>query len=227
MQGPIWTVVPMRGIESGKSRLAPLLGPAGRAQLNRWLLARTLAVVARWSGDPARTIVVSPCERALAEASCAGATPLREAGGGLNGAVALAARAAAAAGAGHVLVLPCDLPALSTRALGALVRPARQPRHVVLAPDRAGTGTNALLAAARPEFGFCFGESSFLLHRAWAAERGWTVSLCARRELAFDLDTPADVESWIRREPDRGRRHGVRRCLRLGIMSDPMLESTA
>jgi 2-phospho-L-lactate guanylyltransferase len=186
----------MRGIAQGKSRLASVLDAAGRATLNRWLLDHTLAAVAHWSGDLARCIVVSPCEDTLEQARRLDAVALREAGGGLNSAVKHAVAAAQTAGARRILVLPCDLPELNAGALRALTRPPSRPRHVVLAPDRSGEGTNALLVDAGCDFEFQFGEASFRQHQAWADDHGWTVSVCARRELAFDLDTPVDYAQW-------------------------------
>jgi 2-phospho-L-lactate guanylyltransferase (CobY/MobA/RfbA family) len=67
---------------------------------------------------------------------------------------------------------------------------------MVIAPDRARAGTNALMIDARAGVEFQYGEASFTRHRAWAAKQGWTISTCARTELAFDLDTPADYAAW-------------------------------
>ncbi len=36
---------------------------------------------------------------------------------------------------------------------------------------------------------------------AWAESQGWTVSVCARPELTFDLDTPEDWAAWNERRP--------------------------
>ena len=196
----LWTVVPVRGLEHGKSRLAPVLDPAGRARLNRWLLERTLAVIGRRDGDLGHCVVVSPCAAALALARSAGAVALPEStGAGLNRAVSRAASCAAEHGARRVLVLPCDLPKLTIRSLAALARAARGAQRMVIAPDRAGTGTNALLVGAQQPFEFRFGEGSYARHLSLAAERGWSAAICSRPELAFDLDTPEDFAAWTER----------------------------
>jgi 2-phospho-L-lactate guanylyltransferase len=65
---------------------------------------------------------------------------------------------------------------------------------MVIAPDRRGTGTNALLVSHCCEFRF--GERSYARHLLLAAERGWTAVVVSRPELAFDLDTPADFAAW-------------------------------
>src|SRR6185295_652448 len=93
-------------------------------------------------------------------------------------------------------VLACDLPYLNADALAAMIDAAQTERHMAIAPDRHGTGTNALLVSARESFDFCFGEGSCAKHLALAAERGWRTAIVRRRELEFDLDTPEDLDRW-------------------------------
>jgi len=198
MTPEIWTIVPMRGIESGKSRLAAAIGAAGRARVNRWLLVRTLKVIKRWRGNLKHCVIVSSCDQTLELAKRAGSAVVREAKeiNDLNRAVVLGVSYAAANGAGKVLILPCDLPDLTVGALDALTREAGRQQHMVLAPDLAGTGTNALLIDACSKVEFSFGERSYARHREWAAARGWTISVCTRPEFGFDLDTPHDLAAW-------------------------------
>jgi len=125
-----------------------------------------------------------------------GAAVLCEHGGGLNPAVEEAAATARAAGATQLLVLPCDLPRLEAGALHVLAGLAQPRQHMVIAPDRSGSGTNALLIDAQDGFPFRFGEHSFAKHCAWAAAQGWSVSVCRLPALAFDLDTPEDLAEW-------------------------------
>jgi len=195
----LWTVVPVRGYARGKSRLASVLDAGARARLNRRLLLSTLRVIARWRGNLSRCVVVSPCRRTLATARRKGAaTALETPRGGLNRAAALGAYCARRNGARGVLVLPCDLPNLTPAALAAMTQAARSRKHVVIAPDRKKSGTNALLVVAPGPFEFQFGEGSFARHRLQAAQRGYGISVCARPELEFDVDTPEDLAAWRR-----------------------------
>jgi 2-phospho-L-lactate guanylyltransferase len=190
----------MRGVARGKSRLAAALDPPARARLNRVLLTLTLGVIERWRGLT-RCVVVSPCEEALATAARLGAASVLETpdAAGLNGAAALGASYASDHGARSILILPCDLPYLTPESLTALAHAAEMPRHMVIAPDKAGTGTNALLVSAQRPFEFRYGEQSFARHLLLSAERGWTAAVCARPEIAFDLDTPEDLAAWSER----------------------------
>ena len=207
----LWTIVPVRGLTAGKSRLAPVLDVAGRVALNRELLERTLAVVSAWSGAPQRTIVVSPCARTLVFARKAGATAVCEGtrAVGLNRAVRLGVAHAAAQSATHVLILPGDLPHISADALRALAEAAGRSKRLVLAPDKAGTGTNALLVGVGTGFEFAFGPASLLAHQVVARRARLRVSLVQRYDLELDLDTPDDLARWTAKASSRAPRAAV------------------
>jgi len=191
----LWIVIPVAGVSRGKTRLAPVLAPAERARLNRRLLLRTLSVIACWRGDLQCCVVVSPCARALRIAARVGAVPLREPrpARGLNQAIRYAVGASSRRGARRVLILSCDLPQLSVSALAALTRCADAGSGLTIATDAAGTGTNALLLNADVRFGFSFGLDSRVRHGDAARSLGWALTVCARPELTFDLDTPQDL----------------------------------
>ena len=194
----LWVVIPVRGIAEGKSRLAGVLDPPARARLNRQLLASTLGAIEKWRGDLSRCVVVSSCRETLATAARLGAAVLDEGAEarGLNAAAAQGTAYARSRGAQSALVLACDLPYLNADALAAMVGASEAERHMVIAPDRHETGTNALLVSAREAFDFHFGEGSCAKHAALAAERGWRAVRFRRPEIEFDLDTPADLARW-------------------------------
>ena len=189
----------MRGVLKGKSRLAPVLDVAERARLNRWLLKRTLGVIARWQGGLGRCIVVSSCAQTLLIAKRANACALADPrpNRGLDRAVDYAVGEAIRRGARQMLVLPCDLPQLSVAALDALTNRAERRHHCVIAPDRARTGTNALLLNSRGRFAFSYGPGSCARHVDASHARGWDIAVCDHPGLALDIDTPRDLVTWI------------------------------
>jgi 2-phospho-L-lactate guanylyltransferase len=76
--------------------------------------------------------------------------------------------------------------------------------RVVIAPDAAGEGTNALLLTPPDAIATCFGcADSFHRHRARAAAAGLAVSVHRAPALAFDLDTVDDLRVY----DDRLRNH--------------------
>ncbi len=192
-------IVPHRGVNAGKSRLSAVLTDVARCRLNRWLLARTVGVVAQWLGDAGRCVVVSPCEVTLALARKAGAHALAEPAGAadLNAACTHAAAHAAARGAQRLLILPCDLPCLDVAALQALESVPVTDGDVVIAPDRHHEGTNALLVDAGVRE-FAFGVNSYAKHLVQGNARGVRTVACVHAALAFDLDTADDFETWYR-----------------------------
>jgi 2-phospho-L-lactate/phosphoenolpyruvate guanylyltransferase len=197
MMSGLWCVLPLRGMALGKSRLSPALDVAARARLNRWLFARTLHVVGAWFGDLARCVVVSRCGEVFARAHEAGATVLCEIdrSSDQNRTALLGAGYAMEQGARWILALPGDLPELHGNALDALAAAAR-PGHLVIAPDAAGTGTNAVLFEAGRHVRFHFGPESAARYANWATRCGLGYSMHHVGGVAFDLDTPADLALW-------------------------------
>jgi len=198
MMPELWAVVPMRGFARGKTRLAGALDPAARTRLNRWLFARTLDVIEAWRGDLARCVIVSRCPEVYAIAARRGAPVVCEAQdpSDQNRAASAGGEYALQQGAARLVLLPCDLPDMTVDALDALTADAHRERHMTIAPDMAGTGTNAVVLDAQAHTNLCFGAGSYARYLAWAESRDWTVSVCARPELTFDLDTPEDWAAW-------------------------------
>jgi len=205
----LYIVVPVRGERSGKSRLRSVLDPVQRARLNRTLLDRTLDAIEHWQGTLARCLVVSACARSLLSARGRGAHAIREPlpRRGLSAAAALGARVARRRGARRILILPSDLALLSAASLAALLVHARTGAHAVIAPDRSGSGTNALLLPAAVGMRFEYGPDSFARHSRVLRARGWDVAVCTHPQLEFDLDTPEDLAA-VPCAADRGMRDG-------------------
>ncbi|HUP82559.1 MAG TPA: 2-phospho-L-lactate guanylyltransferase [Candidatus Limnocylindria bacterium] len=199
----VHVVVPLRGIDSGKTRLGQALDAEERGALVLGLLARTLEVLASWPQAKRVYLVTGDAATAeLARRAQPMLTVLTEAlDGGLNAALRAARDVAAAGGATAVLMLPADLPLLETAALdrlldGADAALAAGNGHalVVVAPADARGGTNALLISPVALIDPQFGEASLEAHLRAAAEADATVQLVIDPALGFDLDTPDDLE---------------------------------
>jgi 2-phospho-L-lactate guanylyltransferase len=206
----IIALVPVRGLEGAKSRLGEALDAEERRALVERLLARTVAAAA---ATPAvvEVMAVSPDPDVLALARTLGARGIAQEGGGLNEALEIGRAAAVAAGADAVLVVPGDLPAVTTHELARIVDGARShlrsrapagavepalvglvPALVALVTDRAGSGTNVLLVAPPDAIPFHFGVDSRALHAA-AAHAAGAAYLEIAGPLELDLDTPEDL----------------------------------
>jgi len=190
----IVVIVPVRDLESAKSRLGEALDPEERRALVTVMLDRTIRAAIAAGFD---TLVVSPADDVLALAATAGAEPLRQSDDGLNEALELATLGAAGAGATGILVVPVDLPAIDGEALSAIVAgayPAIAPGRplVALVPDRHGRGTNALLVSPPGAIAFAFGPGSRARHEE-AAREAHAVYVELGGPLTLDLDTAEDL----------------------------------
>jgi len=194
-----WALVPIRGLETAKTRLGGDLDAEERVELVTGLLRRTLRAT-RDARGIAGTIVVTMDPDAAGIATQLRAIGLVERAPGLNEAIEAARSVAVARGATAVLVLPADLPSLSAAAIDDLLegtsaaasRDAGATALVAIAPDRHGLGTNALLISPPDAIDPGFGERSRAVHEARALAAG------ARfvefdGPLALDLDTAADL----------------------------------
>lgn len=191
-----WTIVPVRGLATGKSRLAGLLGPQERHALNAMLLQRVLDAIERCEGDLSRCIVASAGADALALARERGALPLVDAReSGLNAALEAARDTARARGASSLLVLAADLPYANSDALSRLRHQTLVGSAAIIA-DKHGGGTNGLLLPADCGVKFTFGEGSLARHCDAIEALGVKVTIWSDPALAFDIDSPADYREW-------------------------------
>ena len=183
-------VVPVKDLRGTKSRLAPILDPGARAGLTLYMMGRVVAAIKEAGIED--VCVVSPDRIVLNEAHRRGATPLVQESRGLNPALEEGRDRALELGASTLLVLPADLPLLDADDVRAVLR-ASEGRSVVISPDGARSGTNALLTRPPGALPFAFGPDSFEAHLEAARSRGLEVGVCERPHLAFDLDTVGEL----------------------------------
>jgi 2-phospho-L-lactate/phosphoenolpyruvate guanylyltransferase len=183
-------VVPVKDLRGTKSRLAPILDPGARAGLTLYMMGRVVAAIRSCGVED--VCVVSPDRIVLGEAQRRGATPLVQQSRGLNPALEEGRRRALDLGASTLLVFPADLPLLEEDDVRTVLQ-AAEGRSVVISPDGARSGTNALLMRPPDALPFAFGPDSFEAHLEAARQRGLDLTVCERSHLAFDLDTAGDL----------------------------------
>lgn len=210
MSAPASIVVPLRSLSDGKTRLSPVLDPAERSALTREMLERVVRA-ALGTVSRAEVVVISPDPDALAEVGRIDPSIrllLQDAERpGLNPALEQAAAAVRNEGSSTVLILPADLPLISSTDIDHLLR---RDAPVVIAPDRHGMGTNALMVrldAFGEPFVFQFGEGSYGKHHDEAARLGVDATTAMSLGTSFDLDTPDDLKELdsMRSTSGRGR----------------------
>lgn len=199
----LWAIVPVKPLRRGKSRLAGALTEEERAALNQELLERTLKTLTGLK-ELDKVLVVSRDSHALTIARNHGAKTVQEDGQPhLNTALTRASVIAQVHATQGVLVLPVDLPLLTTDDVLELIDRAAKPPVVVIAPDRHHKGTNALLMVPAGQIEYDFGEGSFQRHCERAIASGARLEIVELPSLGLDLDDPEDLELIRRLEAQK------------------------
>lgn len=196
-----WTaILPVKGLDSAKSRLA-----SSWAHPDALALAFVEDAISALSAavEVARIVIATSDPRVTAVARSAGCTIVDDAGhDGINAAVREAGRNCP--DAGRFLVLVSDLPALDAASVDAVLSMASHHLTSFL-PDAEGTGTTMWCTTDRGLLNTAFGADSARAHALAGAVNlveasgAWQAEVFARARR--DVDTNEDL--------DRARRLGV------------------
>jgi 2-phospho-L-lactate guanylyltransferase len=192
-------VIPVKPFDLAKQRLSSILQPSQRAALARTMLIDVLNVVAS-AVAPSDVIVVTSCAEAAEIAKRSRMQVLPEAASSdLNAAVEAASRHRMVQNAGGFLMLPADVPEITTAAIHQAFDALHQDCSLVLAPATSDGGTNLLACrppdAIRPQFG----TGSFAKHLAASKRAGLACHVLDSPELGRDIDSPDDLVRFLDR----------------------------
>ncbi len=185
-------VLPVKRFALAKQRLGGAVPDAGRRELAAAMVRDVLDALATTPGL-AEIVVVSNEPDAIAAATAVGATAIPdEHEDGQSPAARAGTEHALRYGAGRVLLVPGDCPALDPAELQGLLATAPEA-SVVIVPDRHGTGTNALRLTPPDVIAPSFGPDSLARHRALAAAAGAPATVARPTTLLLDVDTGDDL----------------------------------
>lgn len=176
-------VVPIRGFVGANQRLADHLDPATRVTLADAMAGRVVGAAA-----PLPAFVACDDESVARWAENHGARPLAV-GAGLDRAVADALAQLRSMGFDRAVITHADLPLATS--FDHLLDDATE---VVLVPDRRRDGTNVMVCPTADPPSPSYGPGSFLRHLYAAAAAGHSVRVVQDAALAWDVDTPDDLE---------------------------------
>lgn len=182
----IVAIVPFKGDDRAKSRLSAALPVERRLAVTHAVLGHVLGILSQ-SRELDAIGVVSP-------RPVAGFRTIDDPGQGLNAAVRAGMKWALTAGADTLIVVPADLPLITTESVRALVN-AIPRRGGVVAPSKDG-GTGALALRPPDAIAPAFGPNSAESHLQRLQDAGMQSIVLDRSELAFDLDRPEDL-AWM------------------------------
>lgn len=184
-----WALIPIKAPGEGKTRLADAMSAGEREALVEAMLRHVTHTASRTEGV-SRTMLIGTARHGL------GADVLLlEERGGLNAELTSALKRIAASEyrPDRVIIVAADLPRIAVSDFERLVDvPANS---VAIAPDRHGTGTNALSLPlpGAAEFRFRYGNDSAERHREAALQLGFSVETIHSDGLEKDIDEPSDL----------------------------------
>jgi 2-phospho-L-lactate guanylyltransferase len=187
-------IIPIGSIDGAKSRLGAVLDAEERRDLAMRLASGTIRAAIATPGID-ETIVVTPDDEVRDLAVREGARPLRQRSRGLNDGLREARADAIAGEADAILVLPIDIPHVSSELLAPVVAKALDASGplVVIVPDRHDRGTNALLLAPPDVIDFCFGGDSKKAHIEAGSSVPGVDLVVIGGPMTLDIDTPEDL----------------------------------
>lgn len=178
----IWAVVPVKDLDRAKQRLAPDLTALERRRLALAMCGDVLDALAAVRGLAGIAMVTG-----AREVVRPGLHWIEDPGGGLNAALARAAVVLQAQGATAILSIAADIPLTNRDEIEAVLAAGRTT-SVVIVPDRAGRGTNALLLAPPTRIPPAFGGASLARHLFAARACGIEPAVLRLPGLGFDVD---------------------------------------
>ncbi len=210
-----FAILPVKRFLGAKARLGGDIAVGTRRALAESMVTDVLMALRRT--DAVDAVFVVTCEPA-ADAIGRGygaAVLVDDVEAGQSAATLIGIDHAIEQGAGRVLLVPGDCPALDPAELGELLeRPVADP-SVIIVPDRHGTGTNALLLSPPDAIIPSFGPHSLARHIAAAEAAALPCRIHACASLEHDVDTPEDLaELWTELDRHRGLAPRTRGALR-------------
>lgn len=170
-----------------------MFSEADLANLNQQLFESTFTNLQEATGID-KILVVSREEHALEWCTSHGGLPLLENDPcTLNSAITQAQETISRQGSGRVMILPSDLPLMTSKDLSKLISLAGGERKLVIVPDHYHTGTNALVMSEPELIEPRFGSGSFRKHTRQALEKNAELVVYLNENIQWDLDTSLEL----------------------------------
>ena len=212
-------LIPVKGFDRAKQRLASVLSAEERSALARTMLEDVLRSLADCSNCLPVAVVTSDADVGQI-VSRFGLEIIQDGGASSETeAVAAATRACIERGATNILVMPGDIPLVDAHEIRAVLDAlpsSPDAPGVVLVPAHDGRGTNAALLRPPGLFDLRFGNDSFEPHLRAAQESSRSCKVLYLPGIGLDIDNPTDLARLL----DVGTRTESQRLLRAWSVPD-------
>jgi 2-phospho-L-lactate/phosphoenolpyruvate guanylyltransferase len=187
-------LLPAKDFQNAKQRLAFALDPHTRANLARAMLSDVLEAI-KQATAPDRVVVFTASREVERMAQEAGFDVVIESAvDGHSAAVNLMVERLSPA-ATRILSIAGDLPKLRGEEIDFILNNATEP--ITILPSRDGTGTNGIVFLPPAHIQMEYGEGSFSRHMSKAAAAGYRAQVLNIPGVAFDIDTPEDLQAFL------------------------------
>lgn len=191
----IFAILPVKSPRNAKQRLSGFLTVEQRETLARTLYRQTLTALCQAEGID-RVVVATTDSEVAEHARRSGALVFKETEQVSHSVSADAACLRALnMGASTALLVPIDVPTVTSADFTTLARSARP--GLIVVPSSDGTGTNALVRTPPDCIQSRFGPGSFRAHLDQAISKRIPADVLRLPGLMFDIDTPEDVAEFL------------------------------
>ena len=192
----MWVVIPVKRFSNAKTRLSGVLSEAERESLAQSMLNDVLRAVGDARGVDG-VVVVSHEVRARYAVERIGGLFVEESSDGLNAALRQSADWLNTHGQRGLLIVPGDVPLISSTEVDMLLDAHQGAPAVTLVPDRERDGTNALAMTPPDVIPFAFGRGSFEHHQDAALAAGISPQVENLPGFALDIDNVMDLRTLV------------------------------
>lgn len=187
-------LLPIKSFKDAKQRLVPALDGPSRAALARAMVHDVLHVLSR-ARAPQRVVVFTACEEVTEVATPFGFEIVEEKSVAGHSAAVNHMVQVLSGTCSRILSIAGDLPRLLPSEVDFALEAASEP--ITFIPSRDWTGTNGVIFVTPACIDMEYGEGSFRRHLAKAAAAGLRSDVMDLPGIAFDIDTPDDLDAFL------------------------------
>src|SRR5215467_9442809 len=187
-------LLPVKTFINAKQRLAPAVDSETRAGLARAMCTDVLNTLAR-THVPERVVVFTGADEVIEMARPFGFDVVREKCAAGHSAAVNQMVTDLLSSSTRILSIAIDLPRLVPSEIDFALDAASEP--VTFIPSRDWTGTNGVVFISPAHIAMEYGEGSFRRHLSKAAAAGHRADVMSLPGIAFDIDTPEDLNLFM------------------------------
>src|SRR3989441_10052371 len=187
-------LLPVKEFANAKQRLSAKLDPPARAGLARAMCLDVLKTLSR-TRVPNRVIVFTAADEVIEMARPFGFDVVMEKSVDGHSAAVNHMVSELLSSSARILSIAADLPRLVPSEIDFALDAASEP--ITLIPSRDWTGTNGVVFIPPARIAMEYGEGSFRRHLSKASAAGLRSDVMSLPGIAFDIDTPEDLQAFI------------------------------